>query len=983
MKGDFSRKTFNPGNNYRSVLQQQGRVSVDADFNEEVDILNTRIDSTAASVVGDVARGKNNFSISVKSDGTLSIGPGVLYLHGIPCVNGTECGLGTQPYLPVDNPSQASFPDLTASTSYVVYLRAFERLITAVQDPAIREKALGGADTAVRTQWVWQVRLAPAVLPNPIDCVNASFWQPAFNPGKMTAGTVALATGSSPCVLPPQANFRGLENQLYRVEIHNGGPLATATCKWSRENGSVLTAVIAGSAASGPTAGPVLNVASVGRDADLGFGNQQFVELLDDAIELWGKPQPLSTVKNVTASLNQIELQAAASLPVNFDRAPRLRRWDHTTGDANGIPLATGSITLENGIAVTFSAGDYRAGDYWLIPARTAIDADTGTIEWPVDGSGTHLPLPSRQVEYRQILTAVTWNGSAFALAPGARNCVPQFPVLSAIGAEDVSFDSNCGILAGVTNVDQALEALCAHQGPCTVVVAPPQTAGDPWWDPLLALPAGKDAEICFQAGTFPLSGQGLALTKLGHLKLTGAGNGTKITSTGEACLTFNQCASVIVRDLAVTASATNAPQLNGALTFIDCNDVVVESVTAQTSDDGSVGSACIAVRPQGRRNPATTASLRVRGCTLNVGWQKHGILGVNVLRAQIEDNEIVCNSTQTITVNTVTKSNALIKQLAGVLVSGLRVLAPQKTTPPPAPAPAPTPAPTPVPAPAPTSPQAKKQAGTVNLRETVANKINTFMLPTKHDTSVKVGESSVVFTSDPRFRNAFSTYVAKNAPADATPTATAKNINQLAIDFAKNPQLWQTLPGFVNLVQSFPVTGLRGICLAGSSLREARIVNNSILRFREGVHIGLSHSEVQRGAPDIADNILIQNNRIEVSMLPGDEVAAARLRGPFAIYVGNVNHLMVVDNQTTVKRNNADLPAQAGVVVYGWLGPRIIARGNSVSGFRTGFVVTPSKGMALPLTRLWMVTENIITGGGSIASGPLNPPITSTININ
>jgi|GEM_PF-4292260 len=987
MKGDFSRSTFHPEKHYRSVLLQQGRVSVDADFNEEVDILNTRQDATTSSVVGPVARPKNNFTIGVDGGGNLSISPGVLYIKGVPCVNESQCGLGTQPYLPVDNSSQAAFPDLAGNGSYAVYLRALERVITAVQDSAIREKALGGADTAVRTQWIWQVRLAPAALP--IKCNDSSSWLAPFTPGTMTASTVAMATGTSPCVLPPQANFRGLENQLYRVEIHQGGPRATATCKWSRENGSVLTAVISGSSASGSTAGPVLNVSTVGRDADLGFGNQQFVELVDDAVELWGKVQPLSTVKSVTASLNQIELQAAADLPVSFARTPRLRRWDQTTGDANGVPLAGGTITLENGIAVTFGAGDYRSGDYWLIPARTAIDADTGTIEWPVDGLGNYLPQPSRLVEYRQMLTAVTWNGSGFSLPADAHNCVPEFPPLSAIQATDVFFKSTCGILSNVNNVSEALEALCAHQGPCTVVVAPPQSPGAPWWDPLLALPAGTDAEICFQAGTFPLAGQGLALTKLGHLKITGAGKGTRIISTGEAALTFNQCASVMVQDIAVTSSATNASQLNGALTFVECNDVVVENVTAQINDNGSTGSACITVRPQGRRNPATTASLRIRGCTLNVGWQQYGILGVNVLRAQIEDNQIVCTSTHSITVNTVTTSNFLTKKLASVLVSGLRVLAPEKAAP--ASAIGVTDAGgavnlrgktlTVTTSPSPTT---DKKSAASKPQEKIANHLDTGKQPAKHETSIKVGETSVLFTSDSRFRSAFSTYVTKNAPTDATPMATAKAINELALSFAKSPQLWQTLPGFTNLVQNFPVTGLRGICLAGSSLREARIVNNTIQRFREGIHVGLSHFEVQRGAPDIADNVLIQNNRIEVAMLPGDEVVETpRRRGPFGIYVGNVNHLLVADNQISSTVNNADLPAQAGVVVYGWLGLRIIARGNYVSGFRTGFVVTPSQGMALPLTRLWMVTENIVAGGRTIASGPLDPPISATVNRN
>ena len=39
MKGDFSRSTFDPHTHYISVRMQQGRVQLDADWNEQADIL--------------------------------------------------------------------------------------------------------------------------------------------------------------------------------------------------------------------------------------------------------------------------------------------------------------------------------------------------------------------------------------------------------------------------------------------------------------------------------------------------------------------------------------------------------------------------------------------------------------------------------------------------------------------------------------------------------------------------------------------------------------------------------------------------------------------------------------------------------------------------------------------------------------------------------------------------------------------------------
>ena len=49
MKGDFSRLTFDPKKHYRRVLMQQGRVQVDADWNEQEAINQFRAEIEARS----------------------------------------------------------------------------------------------------------------------------------------------------------------------------------------------------------------------------------------------------------------------------------------------------------------------------------------------------------------------------------------------------------------------------------------------------------------------------------------------------------------------------------------------------------------------------------------------------------------------------------------------------------------------------------------------------------------------------------------------------------------------------------------------------------------------------------------------------------------------------------------------------------------------------------------------------------------------
>ena len=88
---------------------------------------------------------------------------------------------------------------------------------------------------------------------------------------------VAVGLTAPPCVLPPTASYRGAENQLYRVEIHDGGPAGTATFKWSRDNGSRLTPWTGDGGA-----GELLVTDTRGFDAGA------WVELTDDALDLQG-----------------------------------------------------------------------------------------------------------------------------------------------------------------------------------------------------------------------------------------------------------------------------------------------------------------------------------------------------------------------------------------------------------------------------------------------------------------------------------------------------------------------------------------------------------------------------------------------------------------------------------------------------------------------------------------------------------------------
>jgi hypothetical protein len=150
MKGDFSRDTFDPDKHFLRVLQQQGRVQVDADWNEQASIFLHHLRSLALESIGNHGASNDGFQIldkfpaatQLKND--FAIRAGRYYVQGILCENPRDVLLSKLP--------QYMHPDEmpAAGGTYLVYLEAWERHVSYIEDDSIREKALNGADTANR-----------------------------------------------------------------------------------------------------------------------------------------------------------------------------------------------------------------------------------------------------------------------------------------------------------------------------------------------------------------------------------------------------------------------------------------------------------------------------------------------------------------------------------------------------------------------------------------------------------------------------------------------------------------------------------------------------------------------------------------------------------------------------------------------------------------------------------------------------------------
>ena len=420
MGADFSRVRLDPLLDYAGVELKQGGVLLDADANELVAIIDRRLRALASDTLGRSRVSSTTpdaFKVTA-SGGTLLIGRGRLYVDGL----AAEChgaadpakrefdsllaetrfadsvDFKKQPYVP--NPQS-----LPASGQHLVYLDVWNRELTNLGEPDLVENAIG-VETSSRVQTIWQVKLLSKGVDSQTVCgSDLGDWDDLIAPstGRLTTGTYEVPPVDDPCELPPTGGYRGLENQLYRVEIHTGGkPGAGATFKWSRENASV------GSRVSTMISATELELESLGRDDVLRFKTGDWVEIINDAREFSQQPGEIRKIK-VTDETRRISFTVALPSdllpqPANFpnskfaaDSKLRVICWNQSkqifktnpsgspiqvqdldSSASTGlidVPAAGVELLLENGITVSFSsvgAKGFKPGDYWVFAARTA-----------------------------------------------------------------------------------------------------------------------------------------------------------------------------------------------------------------------------------------------------------------------------------------------------------------------------------------------------------------------------------------------------------------------------------------------------------------------------------------------------------------------------------------------------------------------------------------------------------------------------------
>lgn len=463
---------------FSRLLWQQGRVILDADLNEQIDILLYSLRSLARDLIGPQGGPIDNTGFALyTAQGKLYIRRGHYYVDGTLVSNEgisvknewQDVAYADQPYLP--SIKDADLPK-GSRHGYLAYLDVWERQITALENALISEFALGESspDTATRAQLVWQVKVLdldtyselakpiPGILKQKegVDRYHAvndfKRWledvlqSPARGQLAAKAKEPEDEDQNNACIIPPAASYRGQENRLYRVEIHTGGSADEATFVVSRENGSVLFPILSGKA--GDNNAVTVTLDDLGRDdSRFALSVNDWVELVDEDNILMGLPGLLYQVSAPPDAIEMTVTLTPSSVAKSAGQADfsgkLLRLWNYRgstaqntrageakLADDGALKVKEGSwFELEEGIQIQFQpskqslkqgAVPYRTGDYWLIPARTI----TGNVIWP------QMPTPKSSSSQSQ-----TNANPAFLLPHGVEHHYAPLAYINSDGA--------------------------------------------------------------------------------------------------------------------------------------------------------------------------------------------------------------------------------------------------------------------------------------------------------------------------------------------------------------------------------------------------------------------------------------------------------------------------------------------------------------------------------------------------------------------
>ena len=347
---------------------------------------------------------------------------------------------------PIESPSQGS------KRTDLVYVDVWQRHVTSAEDPELREVAVG-VDTCNRMKALAQVKVRE----------GETSLDPDLEPtgGGRLSTVVEFMKAEKLCEITPGVEYTGLENRLYRVEIHTSGKVGGAAYKWSRNNASIVSQIIE-NVNKDTTSVKVKDVKffKIGdiieiTDDRVEFADRQYINN-ESSIKPWGELRRITSIdrnKNELAWANTSEasdnpLSMAGGLDYNYAAEgvetthPRVIKWD-------GANKTSNEETLEDGIKIRFSGSEMLPGDYWTFTARENTRAVERLDNEP----------PQGVVHHYYPLAIIEWDENGEIISIEDKRT--KFEPLCGLTAADLAFDNaNTKMFEDAENVQQALEIL-------------------------------------------------------------------------------------------------------------------------------------------------------------------------------------------------------------------------------------------------------------------------------------------------------------------------------------------------------------------------------------------------------------------------------------------------------------------------------------------------------------------------------------------
>jgi hypothetical protein len=505
MAGDRTRVSYDPSRRWRGLIAQQGRVTVDADWNEAAMIADERDRQVALDVVGRFATPDHGYAVtSATREGErarpalrhLTIGPGTLYLGGERLDLNERVDYGEQPdWLdhstdPMWEPPRAHHDREVRHE--LVYLLAAEQEVSAVEDPALADVALGGPDTMQRRrilQHFVRCRSESGTCEGSWEALERSLADHGlmFHHASMRARSAArLKVSFSPAPggggQAAPGGYLGAENQMIRVMVTRiNRATGEPTIVWGYDNASFLYRVHNAVSGAETTA---LTLASAPVDSYHYPQRGQAVELLRDAVKLTDAghiASPTGLVTTVTEAYDPttktLSIAERPAKPGDYlddyldaERTPKpyLRVWQATVPAPpdEAVPLG------DTGVCVTLSSHeDFHIGDFWhfaLRPLQRTIVYPERYLDAPQPPDGPRM--------WACPLAVVTWDEDEDEDEDLiASSCIPRFSSLEEL---DTGRGACCTVNIGPEQVDDggSLQAVLdehARRGPVTVCLQP------------------------------------------------------------------------------------------------------------------------------------------------------------------------------------------------------------------------------------------------------------------------------------------------------------------------------------------------------------------------------------------------------------------------------------------------------------------------------------------------------------------------------